>query len=448
MVIRSGDEDTWLTKLERIGKLAASDKEVVFNNIGYVLSVEMLRDIYQELDGRKAIGIDGITKEEYGKNLDENLSSVLLRIRKGTYKSRASRIVEIPKEDGSTRPLAISCFEDKLVQSAVNKILCVIFEPIFLPCSYGFRENHDCHEALRALSQHTYRNQDGAIVEIDVRKYFTSIPHKELEECLRKRISDNRFLRLIRSLIKSPIMDDGQEIIPSTGCGQGSICSPVLSNIYLHYVVDIWFAEIGKTHMRGKTAEVRYADDLVFVFEDKRDAERFYEVLPKRLNKFGLELHLDKSQMMESGNKAAIRADSKGMRLPIYKFLGFVCYWGKAKKGFWRLKYASRGDRFRATLKRFKTFLWDNLNTDNTKGLLKSTVRRVQGWINYHAISDNGGCVWAFINSCKRILFNWFNRRGGKRRMNWERFARILKVINFPEKWKTQSMYSSLPKQA
>lgn len=199
--------------------------------------------------------------------------------------------------------------------------------------------------------------------------------------------------------------------------------------------------------MRGKTAEVRYADDMVFVFQNKRDAERFFEVLPKRLDKFGLKLHLDKSQMIESGNKAAERANKNGTRLALYKFLGFVCYWGRSRKGFWRLKYASRGDRFRATLKRFKTFLWENLNTNNSKGLLKSVVRRVQGWINYHAISDNGGCVWTFINRSKRLLFKWFNRKGGKRRMNWKRFSCILKVIKFPETWKTQSMFPNMAKQ-
>lgn len=233
------DENTWLMKLDRIAKLAVSDKTVVFNNLAHVLNVEMLREIYQELDGRKAIGVDGITKEEYGKNLDENLRSVWLRILRGIYKPKASRIVEIPKEDGSTRPLAISCFEDKLVQSAVNKILCTIFEPIFLPCSYGFRPEHDCHEALKALMQHTYSNQDGAVVEIDIRKYFNSIPHDGLMECLGKRISDRRFLRLIHILIKSPIMVDGQAIINSLGCPQGSIISPICSNVYLHYVIDV-----------------------------------------------------------------------------------------------------------------------------------------------------------------------------------------------------------------
>ena len=401
MYVHSDDVKTWLTKLERIAKLANLDKTVVFNNLGHVLSIEMLADIYQELDGSKAIGIDGVTKVKYGESLNENLSALLQRIRRGTYKPQASRLVEIPKEDGSTRPLAISCFEDKLVQSAVNKIICAIFEPIFLPCSYGFRPARDCHAALRALQQHAYQNQDGAVVEIDIRKYFNSIPHNGMMECLRKRISDTRLLRLIVVLMQTPTMVDGAAVINKLGCPQGSIISPILSNVYLHYAIDAWFADISRTHMQGRAAEVRYADDMVFVFQSKNDASRFFKVLPKRLNKFGLELHLDKSQLIESGCKAAVRANKNGTHVGIYKFLGFTCYWGKAKKGFWRLKYASRGDRFRATLKRIRQFLWKHLNTNNADDLLSRVKRMMQGWINCHGISDNGGCVWTFIHRCK-----------------------------------------------
>jgi RNA-directed DNA polymerase len=447
MFAHSKGENTWSIKLERIGKLATRDKEIVFNNVGHVLGIEMLRDIYRQAEGRKAVGIDGITKEEYGKNLEENLKTVLLRIRRGTYKPKAARVVEIPKEDGSTRPIAINCFEDKLVQTAVNKILCAIFEPIFLPCSYGFRPNHDCHEALRALRLHTYQNPDGATVEIDIRKYFNTIPHKGLQECLRKKISDNRFLRLINILIRTPTMVDGKEMINDRGCSQGSIISPILSNVYLHYVIDVWFAEIGKTHMYGRTNEVRYADDMVFVFQDMRDAERFYKVLPKRLNKFGLELHLDKSQLIKSGKVAIAQMVDRGERLPVYKFLGFQCYWGRARQGFWRLKYASRTDRLRDTLKRLRKYLRENLNTDDTPKLLKSVAKRVRGWINYHAISDNDGSVWTFNNKSRHILFWWFNRRGGNRYVSWEKFNHILKVNNFPDSWKTRSMYTKLLKQ-
>jgi RNA-directed DNA polymerase len=261
-----------------------------------------------------------------------------------------------------------------------GKILCAIFDPMFLPCSYGFRPDQNCHKALRALKKHTHQNSDGAIVEIDIRKYFNSVPHEELIKCLRKRISDRRLLRLINVLIRTPSMVDGQEIENKVGVPQGSTISPVLANLYLHYVIDVWFAEIGETHMKGRTAEVRYADDMVFIFQYKQDAERFFEVLPKRLKKYGLELHLDKSQLIESGSRAAMRANRNETCLSTYTFLGFRCYWGRTKyKTLWRLKFASRGDRLRATLKRFREFLWDRLNTPNTNFLLQRVKLRVRG---------------------------------------------------------------------
>lgn len=446
MRVHSKDSKTWLTKLERIGSLAASNKEAVFNNIGHIINIEMLRAMYWQLDGKKAVGIDGVTKAAYGNNLDQNLGRLLQRIRKGTYVPKAARIVEIPKEDGSYRPLAISCFEDKIVQLAVNKILCTIFEPIFLPCSYGFRPSTGCHDALRALQQHTYRFHDGAVVEIDLRKYFNSIPHRGIEECMKKKISDKRFLRLISILIKSKILEGNRELINTLGCPQGSIISPIISNVYLHYAIDIWFAEISNSHMKGKAEEVRYADDMVFVFQNKEDAERFYEVLPKRLSKFGLELHLDKSQVIESGKIAAKRANSNGRNLPIYKFLGFICYWGKAREDFWRLKYASRGDRIRTKLTGLYKYLKKNRSTKDQYSVLQTVTQVVQGWINYHAVSDNNRCVWTFINRSKHILLKWLNRRGGKKRMNWEHFNKILQSIKFPETWFVQPTYPRLLK--
>lgn len=433
---------TWLIKLERTGKLAASDTKTVFNNLGHILDIEMLRDIYQESDGKKAIGIDGVTKEEYGKDLNKNLNNLLLRIRKGIYKPKASRIVEIPKEDGSKRPLAISCFEDKLVQTTVNKILCTVFEPIFLPCSFGFRPNRDCHGALKALLEHTYRGHtDGAIVEIDVQKYFNTIPHGILMGFLKQKISDIRFLKLMNSLIKAPILENSREKVNEIGCPQGSCISPTLSNIYLHYVIDAWFSEIGRTHMQGKTAEVRYADDMVFIFERKKDAERFYDVLPKRLGRFGLELKLEKTRMITSGKRAAARAEVKGERLEVYQFLGFICYWCKTRKGFWRLKYASRRDRFTSKLKEIREFLKENRNTGNATRFLRVVTQIVRGWINYHGISDNQRRVGRFITRCKHLIFEWFGHRGSKRKMTWDRLSRILKEINFPERWKTRLMF-------
>ncbi len=430
------------TKLECIGKRAIHRKDTVFNNIGYVVDMDLLRECYQELDGKKAIGIDGVTKEAYGKKLKDNLQDLLAKIRRHAYKPQASRIVEIPKEDGSTRPLAISCFEDKIVQLAVSKVLTAVFEPQFLVCSYGYREGVNGHEALRALMKYSNQFSKGATLEIDLRKYFNSIPHDKLQEILAVKIADKRFLKLIEKLIRAPVMTEGKSDLNKLGCPQGSIISPILSNIYLHFVVDSWFAEISKSHLQGKAEMVRFADDMVFVFQKSEDAERFYKVLPKRLEKYGLKLHEDKTSLLKSGSKEAKAAEDRGERLPTYKFLGFLCYWGKSRNGRWRLKYKSRADRFTGKLKGLREYLGKSLNQE-TKSTIQRVKKIVVGWVNYHAISDNQRRVSSFILMSKRALFRWINRKGGQRKMNWTTFEKLLKEMKYPQNFKTASMFTA-----
>jgi hypothetical protein len=245
--------------------------------------------------------------------------------------------------------------------------------------------------------------------------------------------------------MKAPTWDGNRGVINKIGCPQGSIISPILANIYLHYVIDAWFEEIKKAHMRADANQVRYLDDMVFVFRFRSEAEKFFKVLPKRLAKYGLEMHLDKSQLISAGNKTALQAHRNGKRLQTYKFLGFVCYWSRAGNGSWRLKYKSRPDRFRAKLKGLRNYLWDNLNIPNTDLVLDQVIRVVRGWINYHGISDNKRCVQSFILQCSRLLFKWVNRRGRKHPMNWEVFSKILKEKGFPSTWKTISIYSNEP---
>lgn len=443
MTVHSNDGSSWLTRLKRIGEKSADNKQQVFNNLGHLLNSDMLKGQFQRLDGSKAVGIDRMTKAAYGEHLDENIQYLMVRIRRGTYHPKAARLTEIPKEDGSKRPLAISCIEDKLVQLAVSDILSRIYEPLFLPCSYGFRPGLNCHAALRTLQQQTFRNWNGAVVEIDIRKYFNTIPHIEMMNLLRKKISDRRFLRLIEVLIMAPIMIN--KVISSnvSGCPQGSILSPVLANIYLHHVIDEWFDEISRSHIRGRAEMVRYADDMVFTFQYPKEAKRFYEVLPKRLNKYGLELHSDKSQLISAGHVAAMRADLSGKRLLTFNFLGFTCYWGKSRKGFWRLKFTSRKDRFAAKLKGLRDFLRKNLNTTDIRLVLNTVIRVVRGWINYHSISDNQRRIEQFIYQSKWIIYRWFNRKGGHRRLTWEKLNFILKMLNYPSRWKIHSMFNA-----
>ncbi len=445
MTIHSKDGQSGKTKLERISERSAKDKDIVFNNVGHIIDWTMLNKTYALLDGNKAVGIDGVTKEQYGRNLEKNLKQLLIRIRRGTYRPKPARVVEIPKEDGSTRPLAISCLEDKLVQGAVNEILTSIYEPIFLPVSYGFRSGKNCHQALKALNNYTSRCYNGAVVEIDLRKCFNTIPHQGILSCLRKKISDKRFLKLVCHLLKTPeITEDKRVVTNERGCPQGSTCSPTLANIYLHEVIDEWFEKIKRENFRGGAEMVRYCDDMVFIFQNLENAKRFYDVLPKRLEKYELSLNAEKSQLIRSGRKAAAEAATQGKRLATYHFLGFTCYWGKSRKGFWRLKLTSRRDRFTKKLKGLRKYLWENLTTPNTLGVLLTVVRVVKGWINYHGVSDNQRRVSAFIRFSERILFDWFNRRGRKHPMNWRTFGRILQKIQFPRRWKTVSMFDVL----
>lgn len=434
---------TRTTKLDRIRKRADTHPETMFHNLGHVITAELLYEAYQQLDEKKAVGIDKVDKEAYGKALSSNISKLIEKIRRRQYRHKASRIVEIPKEDGSTRPLAISCFEDKMVEWAISKILEQIYEPVFLPFSYGFRPKRNCHDALRAVMRYAYQFTDGATVEIDIRKCFNMIPHEPLMSFLRQKISDERFLWLVEALITAPIMEGGKAVVSKRGCPQGSIASPILSNIFLHYVIDEWFKTVRQTHLRGRAELVRYADDMVFMFEEPEDAKKIFAVLGKRLNKFGLELNEDKSSMVLSGREAARRVAKAGKRIPTYTFLGFTCYWGMSRKGFWRFKYTSRRDRFTTTLKELRAFLWSHLNVQDTNKLLQSILRRVKGWMNYHAISDNDRRVYSFLQQVQRLVLSWCNRRGGRHVTYWKELKARLARIGFPTTFKTISMFGT-----
>jgi len=433
-VLSNDGINTWLTKLDRIGELSASCGDIVFNNLGHIINADLLKELYNNLDGKKAVGVDKVTKAAYGVNLEENINCLLSRIRRGTYQPKPARITEIPKEDGSSRPLAISCFEDKLVQLAVSTILSKIYEPLFLDSSYGFRPGLGCHDAIKSLNKATFKNWNGAVVEIDIKKYFNRIPHAEIMRFLRHKISDKRFLRLINVLVTMPVMEGKVETINTIGCPQGSIVSPILANIYLHYVIDLWFQSVSRSHIKGRAEMVRYADDMVFTFESMRDAKRFYDALPKRLAKFGLEMHTEKSSIIPAGHVAALRADKAKRRLPTFNFLGFTCYWGKSRRGYWTLRFTSRRDRAASKLKGLKDFLRKNLTTRDTPSVIKTVIRVVRGWVNYHCISYNGRKVNSFLENCKRQLLRWFNRRGGKKRMTWHKFMKILSWYRFPRK--------------
>ena len=425
-----------LTKLERVEQRSRRDPGTVFNNVGYILDLELLRECYDSLDGTKAVGIDGVNKETYGKNLESNLKELLLKIRRGSYHPQASRITEIPKVSGGTRPLAIACFEDKIVQEAAKRIVERIYEPLFADCSYGFRLGRDCHKALAALGGHLGNWECGAVLEIDLQKYFNTIPHEPLEKMLRAKISDKRFLYLILKLLKAPVLNAaGVAERNKIGSPQGSILSPVISNVYLHHVLDTWFGWVNTSQFGRSAHMVRYADDAVFTFRSISDAERFKKLMETRLTEYGIKLHEGKTVAMLSGRREAERHEKLGLAMPSFTFLGFLHVWGisvnkKTGKRFWRVKRRTCPKRYEKKLSEIKDYVRKNRHR---KDLLLRMKRVTQGYLNYFAIKDNQKRVSAFTCEVKRILFKWLNRRSQRRSFEWEQFGRILKRVAFPE---------------
>ncbi len=424
------------TKLDRIEQRSRQDRGTVFNNLGYLINKEMLQECFGSLDGTKAVGIDGVNKETYRKNLANNLEQLLHKIRQGSYHPRASRIVEIPKASGGTRPLAISCLEDKIVQEAVKRIVERIYEPLFMDTSYGFRPGRDCHMALAALGRDMGKRECGAVLEIDLQKYFNSIPHGPLEKMLRNKISDERFLNLIIKLLKAPVLnEDGIAERNEIGSPQGSILSPTISNIYLHHVLDTWFEWINTSQFGESAAMVRYADDAAFTFRSAADAELFKKQLVGRLNEYGIKLHEGKTAVLLSGKCEAERHEKAGLRMPTFTFLGFLHVWGISVNGttgkrFWRVKRHTCPIRFKKKLAGIEDHIRKHRHENTLLLRVKSVV---QGWLNYYAIKDNKKRVSAFTCEVKRMLFKWLNRRSQKRSLEWDQFSRILRKLAFPE---------------
>jgi len=369
--------------------------------------------------GRKASGVDRVTKEKYGQQWEKNIEDLLSRMKSFSYRPKPVRRTYIPKTNGKLRPLGIPSYEDKLVQGVMARILNDVYEPRFLDCSYGFRPGRSCHEVIHDINQTIMSEPIGWVVEADIKGYFDHIDHKWLMQFLQVDIADKNFLRYIVRFLKAGIFEDGQLMKSEEGSPQGGLISPILANVYLHYVLDLWFIKKVLPLMRGKVFLYRYADDFLVLFQYEEDAKRFYTVLPKRLEKFNLKVAEEKTRIIPFGRKSGAKET--------FDFLGFTHINGKTRKGNYRVVHRTSQKKLKAKRQEIKLWMMKNMHRP-IRELITGLNRRLIGHYRYYGISGNSQSLTGFLYYCHRRLFRVLRRRSQKRPMTWERFKRLLSV--------------------
>jgi RNA-directed DNA polymerase len=410
------------TKLKRVAWLSSKDKTKKFDCLMHHFNVESLRICYDELNGKKAVGVDGIDKILYGTELESNLEKLVARLRQMSYRPGPIREVLIPKigQGESKRSLGISNFEDKLVQKMFHKVLESIYEPVFLDCSYGFRPGRGCHDAVRALRNYLNEQAVEVVIDIDLANFFGSINQSALLEILSKKIGDKRFLRYISRLHKSGVLSEGVLRRPEEGVVQGSLSSPILANIYAHYAIDEWMEEVVKRHCRGKVELFRYCDDAVICCETESDAQRIKQALIKRLAKFELKLNEEKTKLVSFSK----RGYQHGKKQGAFDFLGFTFYLGKNRTGMKSLvKVKSSGKRVRTKLKKLNAWCKAIRNEYKLHEIWKKLKVMFQGYYRYFGVSFNTPYLRKFENQALRIIFKWLNRRSQRKSFCWKKFS-------------------------
>jgi RNA-directed DNA polymerase len=416
------DEPTFL---RGISIKAGTNPAHRFQNLYGCLDESLLRLAWSRLNKHGAPGVDRVTIAEYGERLDENIQALVERLKRGEYRSRLIRRKYIPKGNGKERPLGIPVVEDRLLQGAVRLVLEAIYENDFLPLSYGYRPGVGARQAVKDLADELQFGRYGYVVEADIKGFFDALDHGWLLEMLRERIDDEPFLGLIASWLKAGILErDGTVVHPDTGTPQGGTVSPVLANIYLHYVLDLWFDRVVKPRCRGQAYLIRFADDFLCAFQFKDEAERFYRVLPKRLDKFALKVAPDKTHLLRFSRFYASRRRR-------FSFLGFEFYWEADSKGTPRVWRRTARTKLRASIKACKD--WLKANRHRPLGVLLPTLaRKVRGHYNYFRAVGNGRALWRFDKEVTRLLYKWLNRRSQRRSLTWPKLKRLLERVAFP----------------
>jgi group II intron reverse transcriptase/maturase len=400
------------TKLDRIATLAARTRGQSLTTLAHHIDLAWLREAYRRTRKDGARGVDGQGAEEYAVNLEGNLQSLLDRAKSGTYRAPPVRRVYIPKVTGEMRPLGIPTFEDKVLQRAVTMVLEAVYEQEFFDCSYGFRRGRSAHQALDAFHGEAMRMGGGWVVELDIRKYFDSIGHERLRKVLHRRVRDGVILRLIGKWLNAGVMEDGARSVRDSGTPQGGVISPMLANIFLHEVLDVWFTEEVRPRLRGRASLVRFADDAVMLFQHEEDAHRMMAVLPKRFGRYGLELHPDKTRILpfrRPGGGAV--GGPGGLDKPsTFNFLGFTIHWGKTLSGKWAVKLRTAADRFRRALRSVSEWCRRNRHAP-LETQQKALAQKLRGHYGYFNRIGNRRKVWDFLYRVVCEWWRWLRRR-------------------------------------
>jgi group II intron reverse transcriptase/maturase len=411
--------------LDRVRNAARQRKKEKFTALLHHVTVELLRDAYLALKRRAAPGVDGVTWQDYEANLEGNLRELHAKVHSGSYRALPVRRRFIPKPGGKQRPLGIAALEDKIVQRALVAVLNAIYEEDFLGFSYGFRPGRSQHDALDALSVAICNTPVNWILDADIRGFFDSVSQEWLVRFLEHRIGDERVIRLVRKWLKAGVLEDGNWSVSEMGTPQGAVVSPLLANVYLHYVFDLWAKQWRRREATGNVIVVRYADDIVVGFEHEADARRFWDAMRTRLEQFSLELHGDKTRLLEFGRFAAARRTQRGLGKPeTFTFLGFIFICGKTRRGAFQLLRKTRGDRMMARLKEIKAQLRARMH-DAIPEQGKWLKAVITGYFAYHAVPTNLRALRAFRYHVTDLWRRTLRRRSQKDGLTWERMTKL-----------------------
>lgn len=416
-------------QLLKVVERAKQEPEGRFHSLAHLIDVPALERAYRRMRKDAAVGVDGVTKEQYGQDLERNLRDLHERMKAKRYRHQPIRRVHIPKEGGKTRPIGIAAFEDKLVQDVVREVLEAIYEQDFLDCSHGFRPKRSAHDAIRVLDRIVHRGEVSWILEADVVSFFDSIDRKKLKEMLEIRVADGSLLRLIGKCLHVGVLDGVELSTSESGTAQGSVLSPLLGNVFLHYVLDLWFEREVKSRLRGRATLVRYCDDFVIGFEREDDARRVMAVLGKRLGRFGLALHPDKTRLIPFRRPPAGQQSGKGPAT--FDFLGFTLYWARSSKGRWGMLCKTRSASLRRNIQ--SVYAWCRRHRHLPVKVQHAALkRRIQGHFNYFGVSGNFRSLLLIIEQAKRSWYKWLCRRSQRKRLTWERFEDLLRDFPLP----------------